>query len=383
MFQPADSQCNTVPPQVENSLHNVTGSPPFAEGTAARYSCLDGYSIEGSIFARCQGAVWDGPDFTCSEILCGLVNTPAHGRVLNEPSYRIGSMITFGCAEGFDLVGQGTLNCRSNGQWSPSPPSCEAKDCGVLPTIDNAHTFQATSPNGENHYGSRVRVTCDSNYILNGNMYVECTAAGTWSDRPTCREITCPPYPGLNTSCVANTLFLSNTLYISCDNSENASFTKVGPSSVVCQASGWNDLTLACYCDCKLPVSTIVTYQNLNGKHFLPHNHTLEWNCAPGYEKQTLETAKCEDGQLVLSNGMSAYDQYHSVVESNLCRSLSTTPSTTKSADENMSDDHKTTKNLTDKNYNFNINPKSGCMAYSFLNKFVYLLVAFCLNLEL
>ena len=299
-------QCESVPAAVGNAFINITSNPPFTEGTVGKYTCDRGFGLRGyTPITTCENGEWTSANFECRPVSCPYVERPTNGRITGNPTYLVGSNIVIGCNPGFNLIGQATLTCRVDGRWSLDPPTCRAKDCGHFPYIANAHTIQSTSRNGRNHYQSRVRVTCADQHILNGNMYVECEESGSWGERPTCTEVTCPPYPGLNSSCVMNSLYLSPNLYIACEESETISVTNTAPDvdGIHCGDNEWSDLTKACYCDCKLPDATDVIFQGLNQMDFLPHSMPLQWMCLVGDEQNRNISLTCYDGNLVTEDG--------------------------------------------------------------------------------
>lgn len=319
-------QCSSSPQQIADSTTNITGSPPFPDGTVVSYRCLEGYTLSASNrFSSCTNGIWTAPNVECNKILCSRLDTPVNGRIVNDPSYEVASTITFSCNSGYDLVGQSTLTCRTDGQWNLRPPTCIAKDCGAFGVIANGNVFVITGPNGDNRYGSRARITCDEFFVLQGNRYVDCGADGTWGLRPTCVQVTCPSYPGLNTSCIYNSLYVANTgtLYISCDDNANNSVTKQGPDSVECNNNQWNDLSSACFCDCRQPKH--LTFRTKNTKGFLPHSQVTTFTCNTGFEKIISDDLRCNDGILILQSSGQALPRHSA--EMSLCRARTTTDS--------------------------------------------------------
>lgn len=143
-----------------------------------------------------------------------------------------------------------------------------------------------------------MEVNCNAGYILNGLKYVRCTEAGTWESKPSCEETMCPPYPGLSSTCVHNTLFANSKLYIKCK--DDVQVTQIGGGSTTCDDGHWKDLSLTCHCDCKLddtPESVIPT--NLDKQGYLGHTKTLEWECKQGFTKNASVSIKCTDGKVI------------------------------------------------------------------------------------
>lgn len=59
-------------------------------------------------------------------IRCPDLGDPTNGAVLIEGEGE-GSLATYTCDPGFQLNGEGTLECAADGKWSSSPPVCESK----------------------------------------------------------------------------------------------------------------------------------------------------------------------------------------------------------------------------------------------------------------
>lgn len=57
---------------------------------------------------------------------CGDPGIPAYGRRSGE-RFLHGDMLTFECQAAFELVGERTISCQQNNQWSGNKPSCVCK----------------------------------------------------------------------------------------------------------------------------------------------------------------------------------------------------------------------------------------------------------------
>ena len=284
-------------PTVEHATSNTTQPGPFPEEHVVEFKCDHRYRTYDSRRYVCKNGVFEG-SMTCKLITCGAIKTPENGKVANNPDYTVSSLITFRCDPGYDMSGQASVLCRIDGQWDRGPPICKAKNCGEFGTIANAKTFQESLDGVLNDYNSEVRVECDLGYILNGVKNVRCQEDGTWGDKPTCKEIKCPPYPGINSNCLFDSLLVGQDVYIVCK--DDVSVTKVGGHAATCGTDEqWDDLSLACYCDCNFEqVPANVNLNNLNDMQYLPHNSVLEWGCEVGFEKQSMPLIECVDGKV-------------------------------------------------------------------------------------
>lgn len=186
---------------------------------------------------------------------------------------------------------------------------CNPKDCGEFGSIQYADTFQDTSFNVRNHYGSIVKVTCQNGYVVNGPTQVMCEADGNWGTKPTCELIRCPSYPNSNASCTANTqlVLAQRYYYVTCKDGANISVTRTGPEMAECLDNRqWNNLDIACFCDCNVNVdANFVKFNNLNSKGYVTHNQSLSWDCVNGRTKQSRVVINCADGLFnILVNGI-------------------------------------------------------------------------------
>lgn len=57
---------------------------------------------------------------------CGDPGVPAFGRRSGD-GFQHGEVLTFFCQSAFELVGERTITCQHNNQWSGNKPSCVCK----------------------------------------------------------------------------------------------------------------------------------------------------------------------------------------------------------------------------------------------------------------
>ncbi|KAL4223463.1 hypothetical protein ACF0H5_016934 [Mactra antiquata] len=240
----------------------------------------------------------------CQETTCGHVPTPDNGYRFNEPTYEVGTFIVFRCNEGYERTGLPKLLCRSDGQWNPeTAPTCTIRDCGEFGEVLNGETFQDNTFVERNKYGSVVEVTCYNGYVLNGNSEVKCQSNGQWEDKPTCLQTTCAPYPGLNDSrCILKTRYSNFRLFMVCRNDDIVSGTKVGSRYSQCDNHEWNNLDMACICNCKIPEfpPNTIEVKNLDENRFLSHGQILDYSCSV----DTIKTIS-KDQSIICENGNS------------------------------------------------------------------------------
>ena len=140
---------------------------------------------------------------------CGSPPTADPNGTVDALTTTIGSVATYTCNDGYDLVGNTTLTCQADGTWGGTAPTCDreltkcvslrtvyyfqffskpaAVDCGPAPAADP--NGAASAPTPDTTLGSTVTYTCDSGYTP-ATTTLTCQANGTWGSVPTCvREL--------------------------------------------------------------------------------------------------------------------------------------------------------------------------------------------------
>ncbi|XP_045174486.2 complement receptor type 2-like [Mercenaria mercenaria] len=296
----ASADCDSLP-VIENTHNDAGGAGPYASGTVVKFECKLGFNPVGtSKVYKCSGNEWVDGNLKCEQIYCTYVKTPDNGRVVNTPTNEVGTSINFECNEGYDMNGASNMVCRTDGQWSPkSPPKCQIKMCGEFGSIQYATLFQNTIDSVKNGYGSIVEVTCNKNYVLKGSPRVMCQANGYWGDKPTCEQSQCPPYPGLNSSCIKEAEPSGSFFFLVCR--VDVPVTKTGPDAAECISGKWDNTEMACYCNCKVEADTnLVSLKNAIDGGYIDHTQTLDWSCKKGSTKVTTsEKDVCNDGNVI------------------------------------------------------------------------------------
>ncbi|NWX59184.1 CR2 protein, partial [Promerops cafer] len=101
----------------------------------------------------------------------------------SSEEFVLGSVTTYTCEPGLELVGQDTLRCTAGsggtGAWSGAPPACREVTCPRPPSIANGlHSGQSSD-----RFPRRVTVSysCKQGFELIGNVSITCTDSGLWS----------------------------------------------------------------------------------------------------------------------------------------------------------------------------------------------------------
>ncbi|XP_019142418.2 sushi domain-containing protein 1 isoform X4 [Corvus cornix cornix] len=184
-FIPNDgTNCTDIDECEESGLCGHNARCVNTEGSYMCY-CNDGYKLENGERSFHQ----DGNIVSCKEIGCGSPPEMKHGYIVGNYSLLPGSAVHYECQEGF-YSSEGKFSyCTANETWEPATLSCKGVDCGVPPSVSNAHP---TSVSGTT-YRSEVTYDCARGYLMAGSSHTAvCNAKGQW-DGPdlVCKEIDC------------------------------------------------------------------------------------------------------------------------------------------------------------------------------------------------
>ena len=105
--------------------------------------------------------------------------------------YNCDSVLTFICNSGFNMVGNNTITCQSNKEWSGLVPSCQQQEqeectCSNPPGMENGVLSPSQGPYNCNSF---VTYQCDSGYTLQGNNRLQCQSSRAWNGiAPSCQQ---------------------------------------------------------------------------------------------------------------------------------------------------------------------------------------------------
>uniref|UniRef100_A0AAY4CIK4 Uncharacterized protein n=1 Tax=Denticeps clupeoides TaxID=299321 RepID=A0AAY4CIK4_9TELE len=138
---PPTCQCPD-PGDVVNGARSVHPELGFAVGTVVRFTCNQGYQLEGPTQISCHGRDTGTPKWSDRSPKCVLKYDPCPNpgvpdngyQTLYKHSYQAGETLRFFCYEGYELIGEVIINCVPGhpSQWSSPPPFCK----GQVPAPD-------------------------------------------------------------------------------------------------------------------------------------------------------------------------------------------------------------------------------------------------------
>ncbi|XP_074876860.1 sushi domain-containing protein 1 isoform X4 [Buteo buteo] len=178
------THCQDIDECEESGLCGQNARCVNTEGSYKCY-CNDGYKLENGEHSFHP----DGNIVSCKEIGCGSPPEVKHGYIVGNYSLLAGSAVHYECEEGF-YSNEGKFSyCTANETWEPATLSCKGVDCGVPPSVLNAHPASVSGTT----YGSEVTYNCVHGYfIASGNPTAVCNARGQWEGTDlVCKEIDC------------------------------------------------------------------------------------------------------------------------------------------------------------------------------------------------
>lgn len=103
----------------------ISSSGPVNASDKIMFECNDGYVLKGSNWSQClEDHTWAPPFPICRSRDCEPPGAPVHGYFEGE-TFTSGSVVTYYCEDGYDLVGTQMLQCI-DGEWNSSCPTCES-----------------------------------------------------------------------------------------------------------------------------------------------------------------------------------------------------------------------------------------------------------------
>lgn len=201
---------------MHGSVSCDTSDGEYRVGTQRQFACYEGYALLGAEVNTCeqQGpgyATWSEEAPTCEPIVCipphenpenGMVicEHPATGPVFGD-EMRLGTVCTFYCEDGFELLGSGTSECLKDvgpvGAWSSEAPICQATQADMPELVCPEPVLELANGDvlcdfEDGRLGSECLFLCDEGYGLFGEDSTTCLATGEWSNpHPRCVELNC------------------------------------------------------------------------------------------------------------------------------------------------------------------------------------------------
>ncbi|XP_073498653.1 coagulation factor XIII B chain-like isoform X4 [Phyllobates terribilis] len=179
--------CSFQPKTGADKLHLV-----YTHGPVTKFSCNNGFILNGSEISQCYYYGWDPPLPTCQasdeRVKCPPPPQPMNIQVIKHKNdYFSGDKETIKCKPGFQLYGTQFVTCK-NGQWT-SPPQC-VKPCRInQEKIDG--NFLELHPDYDSKVfyedGEIIHFVCKAGYTILTETTGQCIKEDIFY--PVCHEI--------------------------------------------------------------------------------------------------------------------------------------------------------------------------------------------------
>uniref|UniRef100_A0A6I8P2W5 Sushi domain-containing protein n=1 Tax=Ornithorhynchus anatinus TaxID=9258 RepID=A0A6I8P2W5_ORNAN len=179
----------------------------------AMFECKRGYLLNGSHLIRCESDnEWVPPVPTCQLNSCS--NPPVipyaerdwslgsrdwnvgYSKYGEPEVFSVGTEVKYLCKKGFRAQKHKprSVTCQANFTWSTNDGFCE-RICCPTPNVDHGKITKITSSSQGCEYGfpEKIKVSCNSGYILSGVATNQCQESGTWGPAlSSCIPALCP-----------------------------------------------------------------------------------------------------------------------------------------------------------------------------------------------
>ena len=220
-----------VCPNIDNIDNGKLTVEGFKFRQSVYYECEMGYSLIGSFSRTCmENGSWSGKEPSCTPKMCLEPQNIENGYLGDVPSVEYGSVITYTCHPGFQLLGGAERVCGHLGLWSGQVPLCvnTSQTCLVPQLISSGYV----AFDGNLEVGSQAWYDCNNEYSLVGPRERTCLASGRWTgDQPMCTPRNCQEVRSIRHGTVVGSEFsLESSLQFSCD----PGYKLVGEAAITC-----------------------------------------------------------------------------------------------------------------------------------------------------
>ncbi|XP_066567119.1 sushi domain-containing protein 1 isoform X4 [Amia ocellicauda] len=269
------------PPVIAHAAQlSVTGTD---YGSVVVFGCRDGFVQKGGNNTAVCGArgLWQGPSLVCEEIDCGLPPVLQHSVMHWKNSTKLGSLVFYECDTGFyNVEGRNVSVCTINSSWDTSSIECKETDCSLPPLLPNTSSVW----NGSTRPGSMAYYNCKPGfYSVGGSNVSVCALNGYWTNASLlCKEIDCgePPFLPNSTVLRGSGTTVGSKAYYKC----NRGFYNAGGSNAsICAINGyWTHASLRCReIDCGQP--PVLPHTETQGNGNTTVGATVHYYCKKGF----------------------------------------------------------------------------------------------------
>ncbi|GFT31301.1 sushi, von Willebrand factor type A, EGF and pentraxin domain-containing protein 1 [Nephila pilipes] len=208
--------------RVKSDGSDASSTSIFEAGESVIYSCKGDLLLQGLSFITCKSdGTWSSSRPQCIRSRDHAVYCPDPGQIPfgnrrngdgtltrdgSTQVYTSGQSVIYRCRRGYELSGNGVINCLQTGEWSSPTPRCILQEpeisgfrggqvfCihpGVNENTELTGTVQNAALDQEFPPGIELRYECKEGFQHVGPLVLYCLPTGQWSSpAPNCRRAT-------------------------------------------------------------------------------------------------------------------------------------------------------------------------------------------------
>ncbi|XP_063307343.1 zona pellucida sperm-binding protein 3 receptor-like [Pelobates fuscus] len=153
----------------------------FTFGSKAVYKCNNGYRmLTKRNYRECLAdGQWSNITPECEAVICENPSALTNGYYSpDKDQYEYLDSVKYSCNQGLELIGEASVYCTSDGNWSSNPPECKVVRCpepGIVPNSRKTSGFY-----GSYKLNFVVTYECLSGYQMVGFASVKCNVNNEW-----------------------------------------------------------------------------------------------------------------------------------------------------------------------------------------------------------
>uniref|UniRef100_F7GSR2 Complement receptor type 2 n=1 Tax=Macaca mulatta TaxID=9544 RepID=F7GSR2_MACMU len=306
-WSPSAPRCEETCQPVREDLQEL---PAGSRVELVNTSCQDGYWLTGHTYHKCQddeNGIWFKKIPLCKVIHCHpppvIVNGKHTG--MKAENFLYGNEVSYECDQGFYLLGEKKLQCRSDskghGSWSgPSPQCLQSPPVTSCPNPEVKHGYKLNKTLSAYSHDDIVYVDCHPGFIMNGSRVIRCHTDNTWVPGvPTCIKkafVGCQPPPktpnGNHTGGNIARFSPGMSILYSCDQG----YLLVGEALLLCTHEGtWNRPAPHCKeVNCSSPADMDGIQKGLEPRKMYQYGAVVTLECEDGYMLEGSSQSQCQ-----------------------------------------------------------------------------------------
>ncbi|XP_014973177.3 complement receptor type 2 isoform X4 [Macaca mulatta] len=306
-WSPSAPRCEETCQPVREDLQEL---PVGSRVELVNTSCQDGYWLTGHTYHKCkddENGIWFKKIPLCKVIHCHpppvIVNGKHTG--MKAENFLYGNEVSYECDQGFYLLGEKKLQCRSDskghGSWSgPSPQCLQSPPVTSCPNPEVKHGYKLNKTLSAYSHDDIVYVDCHPGFIMNGSRVIRCHTDNTWVPGvPTCIKkafVGCQPPPktpnGNHTGGNIARFSPGMSILYSCDQG----YLLVGEALLLCTHEGtWNRPAPHCKeVNCSSPADMDGIQKGLEPRKMYQYGAVVTLECEDGYMLEGSSQSQCQ-----------------------------------------------------------------------------------------